>query len=132
MNGILFKFLKFAMVGSSGLIIDFGTTYLLKEKVKVNKFIANAVGFSLAASNNYLWNRIWTFQSHNPEILFEYSSFILVSVIGLGINTTVLWLLTRKSKRNFYLAKVFATIVTIIWNFSANFLFTFNLQFINF
>lgn len=132
MNGILFKFLKFAMVGSFGLIIDFGTTYLLKEKVKVNKFIANAVGFSLAASNNYLWNRIWTFQSHNPEILFEYSSFILVSVIGLGINTTVLWLLTRKSKRNFYLAKVFATIVTIIWNFSANFLFTFNLQFINF
>ena len=127
MNGILFKFLKFAMVGSFGLIIDFGTTYLLKEKVKVNKFIANAVGFSLAASNNYLWNRIWTFQSHNPEILFEYSSFILVSVIGLGINTTVLWLLTRKSKRNFYLAKVFATIVTIIWNFSANFLFTFNL-----
>lgn len=132
MTSILFKFIKFAFVGTTGLIIDFGTTYLLKEKVKINKFIANAVGFSLAASSNYLWNRIWTFQSHNPEILFEYSSFILVSVIGLGINTSVLWLLTRKSKRNFYLAKAFATLVTVIWNFSANFLFTFNLQFINF
>jgi len=132
LTSILFKFIKFAFVGTTGLIIDFGTTYLLKEKVKINKFIANAVGFSLAASSNYLWNRIWTFQSHNPEILFEYSSFILVSVIGLGINTSVLWLLTRKSKRNFYLAKAFATLVTVIWNFSANFLFTFNLQFINF
>jgi len=132
LGSVLFKFIKFAFVGTTGLIIDFGTTYLLKEKVKINKFIANAVGFSLAASSNYIWNRLWTFHSHNPEIFFEYSSFIIVSLIGLGINTTVLWLLTRKSKRNFYLAKVIATFVTVIWNFSANFLFTFNLQFINF
>lgn len=132
MPSLLFKFIKFILVGSSGLIIDFGTTYLLKEKIKINKFIANAIGFSLAASSNYLWNRIWTFHSHNPEILFEYSSFFIISLIGLAVNTTVLWLLTRRSKRNFYLAKAFATFVTVIWNFSANFLFTFNLQFINF
>jgi putative flippase GtrA len=124
---ILFKFIKFASVGTSGLFIDFGTTYILKEKVKINKFVANACGFSLAASSNYILNRIWTFHSHNPEIFFEYSSFYIVSLIGLGINTTVLWLLTRSSNRNFYLAKVFATIVTVIWNFSANFLFTFRM-----
>ena len=132
MSSIFFKFIKFALVGTSGLIIDFGTTYLLKEKIKINKFIANAIGFSLAASSNYVWNRLWTFHSNNPEILLEYSSFIIISLIGLGINTAVLWLLTRKSKRNFYLAKVFATLVTVLWNFSANFIFTFNLQFINF
>jgi putative flippase GtrA len=132
LSSILFKFFKFALVGSSGLIIDFGTTYLLKEKIKINKFIANATGFSLAASSNYLWNRLWTFHSNNPEIFFEYLSFIIISLIGLGINTVVLWLLIRKSKRNFYLAKVFATLVTVIWNFSANFLFTFNMQFFNF
>ncbi len=127
MPEIFFKFIKFALVGSTGLIIDFGTTYLLKEKIKINKFIANGVGFSLAASSNYLWNRLWTFHSHNPEIFFEYTSFILIALIGLGINTTVLWILTRSSKRNFYLAKAFATLVTVIWNFSANFLITFKM-----
>ena len=127
MTEIFLKFLKFSIVGTTGLVIDFGTTYLLKEKVKINKFIANAVGFTFAATSNYVWNRLWTFHSHNPEILFEYSSFILISVIGLGINTFVLWLLIRNSKRNFYLAKAFATFITVIWNFSANFLITFKM-----
>lgn len=124
---IILKFLKFSIVGTAGLVVDFGTTYILKEKIRINKFLANAVGFSLAATSNYIWNRLWTFNSHNPEILFEYTSFILISIIGLGLNTFVLWLLVRNSKRNFYLAKAFATFVTVVWNFSANFLFTFKM-----
>lgn len=129
MESILLKFLKFALVGSTGLIFDFGSTYILKEKVKINRFIANACGFSLAATSNYIWNRIWTFNSHNPQIFFEYSSYIIVAIIGLGINTSVLWLLTRSPKINFYLAKAIATFVTVVWNFTANFLFTFRMQF---
>ncbi|MCL1932749.1 MAG: GtrA family protein, partial [Candidatus Azobacteroides sp.] len=55
------KLLKFCVVGFSGMIIDFGTTWFLKEKIKINKYIANSCGFILAASSNYFWNRIWTF-----------------------------------------------------------------------
>jgi putative flippase GtrA len=124
---ILTKFVKFAVVGTSGLFIDFGTTYLLKEKAKVNKYIANAAGFTLAATSNYFLNRLWTFHSTNPQIFYEYSSFIIVSVIGLGINTCVLLMLTRKTKLNFYLSKAIATLITVLWNFIANFIFTFNL-----
>ena len=51
---MLWKFLKFCIVGSSGMIIDFGTTWLLKEKVKINKYLANSTGFILAATSNYL------------------------------------------------------------------------------
>jgi putative flippase GtrA len=124
---ILTKFLKFAVVGTSGLFIDFGTTYLLKEKAKINKYAASAVGFTLAATSNYFLNRIWTFHSTNPQIFYEYSSFIIVSIIGLGINTGVLWLLTKKTSLNFYISKAIATLVTVLWNFTANFIFTFNL-----
>jgi putative flippase GtrA len=127
MPDILLKLIKFSLVGLSGLIIDFGTTYLLKEKLKINKFIANAAGFSLAATSNYTFNRIWTFHSQNPQIFYEYSSFIIISILGLLINTFILWLLTRKGKYNFYLSKLLATIVTVAWNFTANFLITFNL-----
>ena len=125
-TGLILKFIKFVAVGFTGLAVDFSLTWLLKEKVKINKFVANGIGFMTAASTNYVLNRIWTFESVNPDIKGEYIDFILVSVIGLGINSLVLWLLIKKFKMNFYLAKLFAIIVTTIWNFIANLLITFN------
>ena len=122
---LLWKFLKFCIVGSSGMIIDFGTTWLLKEKVKVNKYFANSTGFILAATSNYLLNRFWTFQSENTKIATEYASFVLISLVGLGINNLVVYILTEKLKFNFYLSKLFAVVVVTIWNFSMNNLITF-------
>ena len=122
---LLIKFIKFGVVGFIGLIIDFSITWLLKEKLKVNKFIANGSGFATAATVNYFINRVWTFQSTNPDVKGEYFSFIIVSVIGLGINSLALWFLIKKFKMNFYLAKLFAIGITTIWNFGANLLFTF-------
>jgi putative flippase GtrA len=125
-TGLLGKFIKFCVVGGSGVFIDFGFTYLFKEIVKINKYIANSIGFTLAASSNYLLNRIWTFESHNPHIIGEYSKFILISIIGLGINTAVLWFLVSKLKMNFYLSKLFAIGVVTIWNFALSVLFAFH------
>jgi putative flippase GtrA len=122
---VLLKFLKFCLVGFSGMIIDFGTTWLLKEKVRVNKYLANSTGFILAATSNYLLNRFWTFHSGNSRVAVEYFSFVLVSVVGLGINNIVVYLLTEKVKLNFYLSKLFAIGVVTIWNFSMNYLITF-------
>ena len=124
----IFKFLKFCAVGFSGMLVDFGTTWILKEKAKINKYIANACGFIIAASSNYFWNRIWTFESVNEHIVSEYSSFVLIALIGLGINSLILWVLTDKFKLNFYLSKIIATGVVTLWNFGMNFLFTFAAQ----
>jgi len=122
---VLLKFLKFCVVGFSGMIIDFGTTWLLKEKARVNKYIANSTGFILAATSNYIWNRVWTFQSENSQIAVEYLSFILISIAGLGINNLVIYLLNDKLKFNFYLSKLLAVGVVTIWNFIMNFIITF-------
>ena len=121
----LLKFLKFCVVGLSGMVIDFSTTWLLKEKAKVNKYIANSTGFILAATSNYIWNRIWTFQSENSQIAVEYLSFILISVAGLGINNFVIYLLNDRLKINFYLSKLLAIGVVTVWNFLMNFIITF-------
>ena len=123
---MVWKFLKFCIVGSSGMIIDFGTTWLLKEKVKVNKYLANSTGFILAATSNYILNRCWTFNSASRQVVSEYLSFIIISVIGLAINNFVLYILTERMKFNFYLSKLFAVGVVILWNFTMNYLITFN------
>lgn len=122
---ILMKFIRFSVVGGSGVFVDFGITYVFKEWLRVQKYLANAIGFTVAASTNYVLNRIWTFQSHNPEIAVEYLKFILISLIGLGINTLILWILVSRYRQNFYLSKLFAIGVVTIWNFIANYFYTF-------
>ncbi len=126
MDLLLFRFLKFGIVGFSGLLIDFGVTYLLKEKVKIHKYISNTCGFITAATTNYFLNRTWTFHSNNSDIVMEYSSFIIVSIIGLSINSLIIWLFTSKFRYNFYFSKLIAIGITIIWNFVANLYFTFH------
>ena len=121
----ILKFLKFGVVGFSGVFIDFGITWLFKEKVKLNKYLSNTIGFICAATSNYFLNRIWTFQSENADVATEYGKFMLVSAIGLGINSLTLYLLTDKLKWNFYVSKIFAIGVATLWNFFANVLFTF-------
>ena len=119
------KLLKFVIVGSSGMIIDFGTTYLCKEILKINKFLSNGIGFILAATSNYFLNRNWTFNSQTEDIGTQYVQFMIVSTIGLGINSLVLYLLNEKLKWNFYFSKLIAIAITTIWNFFVNLLFTF-------
>ena len=124
-SALIVKFLKFCVVGFSGMVVDFGTTWLCKEKFGWNKYVSNSIGFTLAATNNYLWNRLWTFQSTSSEIPVEYGKFLIIAIIGLGINNLVIYLLHDKLKLNFYLSKLIAIGVVTIWNFVMNYLFTF-------
>lgn len=114
MNEVLLKFIKFCTVGGSGVIVDFSLTYLCKEKFRLNKYLSNSIGFMIAASSNYILNRIWTFDSINQDIKTEYLSFIFVSTVGLLINNLTLWVVHKKMKINFYLSKIGAIgVVTI-------------------
>ena len=120
---MLFRFLKFGIVGLTGMVIDFSITFLLKEKLKIHRYIASSTGFTIAATSNYFFNRIWTFESTDPKVLIEYGTFIIISVIGLGINNLFLYLFEKKLP--FYVAKLFAIGVTMVWNFLANYYITF-------
>jgi len=121
----IIQFLKYGIVGLSGVVIDFAVTWFLKETGRFNKYIANTCGFVCAATSNYLFNRIWTFESDNPEILYQYFSFFMVSLIGLGINNLALWGCTDKLKWSFYLSKLVAIGITTLWNFTINYFFIF-------
>jgi putative flippase GtrA len=120
---MIFKFIKFIVVGFSGMFVDFSITILLKEKLHVNRFIANSAGFTFAASSNYLFNRFWTFHSNNPKIFVEYSKFLIISLIGLLINNLIIYLLEKKLR--FYFAKFIAIMITSLWNFGANYFLNF-------
>ena len=108
------------------MVLDFGLTFLLKEKAKINRYISNSVGFLSAASLNYTLNRYWTFESHSTNVPQEYTLFMLFALIGLGINTLFLYIFERKLGYHFYVSKFLAILVTTSWNFTTNYFFNFH------
>ncbi len=125
MIDIGFKFFRFCLVGLSGMSIDYGITFLGKEKIKINKYVANGLGFLCAATSNFFFNKLWTFNDQSPDELVQYSKYLSFALIGLGINTLIIYLLINKRNMNFYWAKLIAIGIVVIWNFIANYNFTF-------
>ena len=102
------QFIKFCVVGGSGVFVDFGVTYLCKEWLRLNKYLANSLGFLCASTSNYVLNRIWTFHNENPDIAGQYLRFLGIAAVGLMVNNLTIYLLHERWKLNFYLAKLFA------------------------
>ncbi|HEY9116697.1 MAG TPA: GtrA family protein [Roseivirga sp.] len=125
MTELLLKFIRFCIVGLTGVAIDYGFTFLGKEKLKINQYVANALGFLLAASFNFYLNKTWTFRDADPDQLLQYSKYIGFALIGLGLNTLIIYLLINKKQMNFYWAKLIAIGVVVFWNFITNYNFTF-------
>ena len=135
------RFLKFAIVGALGALIDFAILNVLVLLAGFLPVVANGISFSAAVVQNFLLNRWWTFpesQLHNTRR--QMAKFFLVSAAGLGINTIVFqfvdlsmraywieWLsdpdLGATISYNF--AKLFSIGVVLFWNFSANRLWTY-------
>ena len=119
---------KFGIVGFSGVFIDFTITYYLKEIIELPLFLSNSFGFIIAATSNYIINRIWTYKSNDNNILIESLRFLLIALIGLIINFCIIYLLLDL-KLTFYLSKAISIIIVFVWNFSANHFFNFKHRF---
>ncbi len=82
------RFIKFALVGISGTIIDFGFFNLFSSFLGVPALIASVFSFSIAVVNNFYWNRLWTYpESKNTNLANQLTKFGVVSVLGLVIRT---------------------------------------------
>ena len=100
-----YKLVRFGIVGLIGMAVDFGTTWLVREKIKWNQYVANSCGFTLAVINNYLLNRYWTFNS-NQNWFPEFGKFVLFSGFGLYSIILCYTCFTRNSKYVFIWQKL--------------------------
>lgn len=118
-------FLKFCVVGGSGVFVDFGLTWLCKERLRLNKYLANSLGFLCASTTNWLLNRIWTFENHDPHVAAQYLRFLGIAGVGLILNNLTICLFHGRFRMNFYVAKLFAMGLVTFWNFFMNYFFNF-------
>ncbi|MGB1248611.1 MAG: GtrA family protein, partial [Chitinophagales bacterium] len=59
---VLFTFLKFFVVGGMGFGLDLASTWLFKEKMKLQKYVANSFGFFVGIVFRFVMNKFWAFQ----------------------------------------------------------------------
>ena len=85
------RFLRFAVVGIIGAVVDFGVMNLLVNLLSFRLVVAGTISFIAAILSNFTWNRYWTYpDSRSKAISLQLIEFLIVNVIGLTIRIPVL------------------------------------------
>lgn len=119
------QLLKFALVGASGYLVNLGVFALLCGDLGLHPVPAAVGAFCVAVSNNFLWNRRWTFASSAGPVHFQAARFFAVSIASLGLNLVVLQALVASEVVGDLPAQAIAVAVAMPFNFLGNKLWTF-------
>jgi putative flippase GtrA len=84
------QLLKFCVVGSIGYAVNLGVYSVLVHVASVHYIVAAVVSFAVAVTNNYTWNRLWTFRRERGHVAIQGMRFLVVSLAALGANLAVL------------------------------------------
>ena len=85
------RFVKFMFVGAMGAIVDFGALNLLAHVFDVPVTIAGVISFTLAVTQNFLWNRYWTYpESRAFPAIPQYLQFFVINATALLIRVPIL------------------------------------------
>jgi putative flippase GtrA len=114
---------KFCTVGASGYVVNLAV-YATLLAVDVNYLLAAVCSFLVAVTNNYLWNRVWTFRHQRGHVVFQGFRFLAVSTVALGANLAFLSALVALGVPKLP-AQALAIALVTPWNFVANKLWSF-------
>ena len=116
---------KFGLVGGSGYVINLAVFALLAGSLGVHHAAAAVGAFCVAVTNNFLWNRYWTFGPGEGPAHFQAARFFTVSLASLGLNIAALELLISNHLTGELAAQAIAVAVAMPFNFVGNKLWTF-------
>jgi dolichol-phosphate mannosyltransferase len=119
------QLLKFGLVGGSGYLINLGVFAVLAGSLGVHHAIAAVGAFCVAVTNNFLWNRYWTFGPGEGPAHFQAARFFAVSLASLGLNLAILELLLANHAVGELSAQAIAVAAAMPFNFLGNKLWTF-------
>jgi putative flippase GtrA len=119
------KFFKYCVVGSFGTFVDLFFIYIFVDVFYLPVILSASISFVLAATSNFVFNNVWTFEKNNETVKAKYAKFMTVSIIGLMFTVILMYILNTLLSVWYLLAKVITSILVLIWNFYANSKWTF-------
>lgn len=121
-TGELLRFAKFCLVGGSGIGVNEGLLWLLREQAGLPLPIASAIAVEMSIISNFLFNNFFTFRDRRSSgaksTLNRLLKFNLVSLAGLGINVGILSLFTNVVGLHYLYSNLIGIAVAAIWNYT--------------
>lgn len=123
------QIVKFGIIGASGTLVDFGILNILVIGLKFNVYLSAAFSFVAAATNNFHWNKRWTFKGEatDKKLHLQFIQYMIITTVGFFINLLILRIFLPYFGKSFNLdinaplvlnsSKIIATLVVMTWNF---------------
>jgi putative flippase GtrA len=118
------QLVKFCVVGASGYVVNLAVYTLLLRGAGLHYVLAAIGSFLVAVTNNYAWNRAWTFRRQRGHVVFQGLRFLVVSALALGANLLVLHALVSAGLGEVTAQAIAIVLVTPV-NFVGNKLWSF-------
>ena len=118
------QLVKYELIGGIGLIVDFGSYFVLVSFLRLVPEIANFISSSLGIINNFLWNSFLNFKVHD-HLLIRFVKYYLVGQITTLFTTACLFIFVTLLHQNQLIVKMIATILATLIQFIINKIFTF-------
>jgi putative flippase GtrA len=115
---------KFCAVGASGYVVNLLVYVALLDGADLHYRLAASGSFLVAVTNNYLWNRLWTFHGERGHVAYQGARFFVVALLALIANLVALEVLIRLGLPEIAAQAIAIVLVTPI-NFVGNKLWTF-------
>ena len=119
------QLLRFCAVGASGYVVNLAVYLLLLRGLDAHYLLAATGSFLVAVTNNYAWNRLWTFRGQRGHVAYQGMRFFVVSTAALAANLLILHVLVNQAGLGKVLAQAIAIVLVTPLNFVGNKLWSF-------
>lgn len=121
----LFRFIKFGLVGVLNTAINW-IIFILLNSLGLYYIISNIISYSLSTLNSYIWNSKWVFKYNGDNIKETTFKFIILNIIGLILNTCILYILVDILGSSKIIGLIITTGIVMILNYFINKLWVFS------
>lgn len=121
---------KYYLVGASGVLVNLGILYLLKEYVGLWYLASSAIAIYVSMTTNFLLNKAWTFNDSmiKQSTFFMYIKFIGISIIGMLIQLGFNYVFVDTMHLYYLLAAFISIVIASGVNFVLNRKITFGIR----
>lgn len=118
------QIIRFGLVGGTNTVIDFGLLFLLKS-LGLPVITSNIISTSVAFCFSFFANKKYTFKTTDTNVRREIILFVVITLFGLWVlQTIVIKVMTALLAQSglsgdlvLLVAKLVATVVTLVWNY---------------